>query len=155
MTADYHFYYPIEIRYGDIDAQRHLNNARYFTFMEQARIHYLMHLGLWQEADFDQIGIILAEQSCTYLKPITLQQRIEVGVRTERLGEKSILMRYSLRDASDHQELATGSTILVSYDYQRARSMKIPDSWRASIESFEAELESGAGGNENVKGAST
>lgn len=149
----YRFYHPIEIYYGDIDAQRHVNNARYFTFMEHARIRYLMKLGLWGGTDFDQIGIILAEQSCTYLAPITLQQSIEVGVRTERMGTKSIEMSYGLRDAVNHHELATGYSILVAYDYQRAQSITIPTAWRETIEAFESDSVLGNGGDDDSKGS--
>ena len=136
--AAFRFFHPIEIRYGDIDPQRHVNNARYFTFMEQARVNYLMNLGLWRGDDFDQIGIILAEQACTYLLPITMQQQIEVGVRTERMGTKSIDMYYCLRDMTSHEEHATGRSTLVAYDYRRAESIAIPDEWRESITAFEA-----------------
>ncbi len=134
----FHFYHPVEIRYGDIDAQRHVNNARYFTFMEQARANYLMELGLWDGGDFDHIGIILAEQSCTYLAPIKLKQQIEIGVRTERMGRKSIEMVYTLRDSQTRQELATGRATLVAYDYRRSQSIPIPDDWRDVIGDFEA-----------------
>jgi acyl-CoA thioester hydrolase len=134
----YRFYHPIEIRYGDIDAQRHVNNACYFTFMEQARANYLMNLGLWSGEDFDRIGIIMAEQSCTYLSPITFQQRIEVGVSTERMGTKSLELSYDLRDAKSHQTLATGRSTLVAYDYQKAQSIAIPEAWREIIEGFES-----------------
>lgn len=136
MTS-YRFYHPVEIRYGDIDAQRHVNNARYFTFMEQARANYLMHLGLWSGEDFDRIGIILAEQSCTYLAPIKLQQVVEVGVRTERMGKKSMEMSYDLRDAHSRQTLATGRSTLVAFDYQKEQSIAIPEAWREIIEGFE------------------
>jgi acyl-CoA thioester hydrolase len=137
-VTDYRFFHPIEIRYGDIDAQRHVNNAHYFTLMEQARIQYVMSLGLWSGADFDQIGMILAEQSCTYLAPITLDKKVEVGVRTERMGSKSIEMDYILREAQTYQEFATGNSILVAYDYQLAESIPIPRSWRDAIEGFES-----------------
>ena len=36
--ADFRFYHPIEVRYGDLDPQGHVNNARYLTYLEQARI---------------------------------------------------------------------------------------------------------------------
>lgn len=134
----FRFFHPIEIRYGDIDPQRHVNNARYFTYMEQARVNYLMEIGLWRGDDFDQIGIILAEQACTYLLPITMQQQIEIGVRTERMGTKSIEMNYCIRDMTSHQDHATGSSILVAYDYQQAASIPIPAVWRHSITAFES-----------------
>jgi hypothetical protein len=43
----YRFYHPIEVRYGDLDPQGHLNNAKYLTFMEQTRVKYFLKLGLW------------------------------------------------------------------------------------------------------------
>ncbi len=135
--GEYHFFHPIEIRYGDIDAQRHVNNARYFTYMEQARTKYIKALGLWVESDFDAIGIILAEQSCRYLNPIQLESDIKVGVRTMRLREKSIETQYSIQDALTENELAVGQAILVAYDYQLGKSIPIPDNWRVVISAFE------------------
>jgi acyl-CoA thioester hydrolase len=41
----FHYYHPIEVRYGDLDPQGHVNNARYLTYLEQARIGYIRHLG--------------------------------------------------------------------------------------------------------------
>ena len=135
--GEYHFFHPIEIRYGDIDALRHVNNARYFTYMEQARTKYIKALGLWVESDFDAIGIILAEQSCRYLNPIQLESDIKVGVCTMRLGEKSIETQYSIQDALTGNELAVGQAILVAYDYQLGKSIPIPDNWRVVITAFE------------------
>ena len=34
--SDFHFSHPIEIRYGDLDPQPHLNNAKYFTLIDHA-----------------------------------------------------------------------------------------------------------------------
>ena len=78
----YHFYHPIEVRYADIDAQRHVNNKCYFTYMEQARIEYIHVLGLWDGIDFDKIGWVVAEQSCRYIRPVRYDQHLRVGVRT-------------------------------------------------------------------------
>ncbi len=135
--GEYRYFHSIEIRYGDIDAQRHVNNARYFTYMEQARSKYIKALGLWEGSDFDAIGIILAEQSCRYLNPIQLDSDIKVGVRTVRLGEKSIETQYSIQDAQTGDELAVGQATLVAYDYQKGKSIPIPDDWRVVITEFE------------------
>jgi acyl-CoA thioester hydrolase len=110
--------------------------------MEQARIQYLMMLGLWSGDDFDTIGIIMAEQSCTYLAAITLQHKVEVGVRTDSMGSKSIDMSYSLRDVESQEELATGRSILVAYDYERGQSIPVPKQWREVIERFESGVSS-------------
>jgi hypothetical protein len=58
---EYNFYYPIEVRYGDLDPQGHVNNAKYLTYMEQARVAYIRRLGVWKGDSFLDIGIILAD----------------------------------------------------------------------------------------------
>jgi acyl-CoA thioester hydrolase len=135
--ADFRFFHPIEVRYADIDAQGHANNAVYFTYMEQARTMYIQHLGLWEGSDFNAIGIILAEAACTYKAPIHFGQTIRVGVKTVRLGNRSLELNYSLRDSESGQEMATGRTIQVAYDYPKGESIPIPERWRRTVEAFE------------------
>lgn len=137
-SADYRFYHPMEVRYGDIDAQGHVNNARTFTYMEQARVRYVQHLGLWDGRDFKSIGIILAEAACTYKAPILLTQRLRVGVRTSRIGTKSIEFSYSIEDADSGQVMATGRTVQVAYDYKLGVSVRVPEDWRRIVQAFEA-----------------
>lgn len=134
----FRFYHPTEVRYGDIDAQGHVNNARTFTFMEQARVKYLQHLGLWDGKDFRAIGIILAEAGCTYIAPILLEQRLRVGVRTTKIGNKSIEFAYTIEDEDTGQAMATGRSVQVAYDYKSGTSVPVPDHWRAVIHAFEA-----------------
>jgi acyl-CoA thioester hydrolase len=134
----FRFFQPIEVRYSDIDAQHHVNSARYFTYMEQARAAYLQALGLWKGDDFNAIGIIIADQSCSYKIPIRFSQQIEVGVRTVEFGEKSLQMEYLIRDQSDRRELASGRTILVAYDYLAGESISVPEEWKRRIGAFEA-----------------
>ncbi len=134
---DFNFYHPIEVRYGDLDPQAHLNNAKYLTYMEQARIHYVKHLGLWDGGSFMDIGIILAKFEITFQAPVLFGQQVRVGMRTTRLGTKSMEMEYILEDTKTGQALATGSSVQVAYDYRGGQSIPIPDSWRQAIKDFE------------------
>jgi acyl-CoA thioester hydrolase len=133
----FRFYHPIEVRYGDLDPQGHLNNAKYMTYMEQARIHYVKHLGLWDGGSFLSIGFILAEAQITFKASVTFGQAVQVGVRVTRLGNKSLDMVYRMEDAQTGKELASGSSVLVTYDYQSGKTMPIPARWRVIIAEFE------------------
>jgi acyl-CoA thioester hydrolase len=135
--SSFHYYHPIEVRYGDLDPQGHVNNAKYMTYMEQARISYVHELGLWKGGSFDELGIILADMHITYLEPVVYGQPVRVGVRISRLGNKSLTMEHSLEDAKTGQELAKASTVLVAYDYKRKASIPIPTEWREKISRFE------------------
>jgi acyl-CoA thioester hydrolase len=133
----FRFYYPIEVRYGDLDPQGHVNNACYFTYIEQARVGYIKRLGLWDGGSFLDIGIIIADAQMNFKAPILFGQAVRVGVRVTRLGNKSLTMKYRLEEAGSGQEFSSGSTVLVTYDYHQERSVPLPGSWRAAIAEFE------------------
>jgi acyl-CoA thioester hydrolase len=133
----FRFYHPIEVRYGDLDPQAHVNNASFLTYMEQARIAYIQALGLWDGRTFMDIGIILAEAQVVYRAPIYYGQKVRAGVRVSKLGTKSLTMEYVLEDANSGLCLATGKSILVTYDYHQGCSIPIPESWRQAIGLYE------------------
>ena len=136
MSA-FRFYHPIEVRYGDLDPQGHLNNATYLTYMEQARIAYVRHLGLWQGGSFLDIGVILAEVRVTFKAPINWGQPIRVGVHTQRLGNKSFDVLYAFEDTQTGKVHADGASVQVAYDYHTAQTIPIPENWRKIISQFE------------------
>jgi acyl-CoA thioester hydrolase len=136
--SDFRFYHPIQIRYGDLDPQDHVNNAKFLTYFEQARIHYLIQLGLFAKGQsFMEVGIILAEVRLTFLAPVHFGTEVRVGARTTRLGGKSLDMVYILQDVASGQELASGTAVLVAYDYRIRKTIPIPANWREIIATFE------------------
>ena len=137
LMTEFHFFHPIEVRYEDVDAQRHVNNVRFFTYMEQARGAYLQHLELWDGRDFDAIGIILVEASCIYKAQIAFGDRLRVGVRCARIGHKSLELVYSIQ-GSDGREMATGGTVLVAYDYRQSQSVPVSQEWRKALTEFDS-----------------
>jgi acyl-CoA thioester hydrolase len=157
--TEFRFFHPIEIRYGDLDPQGHVNNAKYLTYFEQARIAYIQHLGLWgagapgsgelaSEAveagdalhahhSFDDIGIILADVHVTFRAPVWFKQKVQVGARVSHLGNKSMTMEHVLEDLNDGRELAVASSVLVAYDYHNHITIPVPPLWRDVVTAFE------------------
>lgn len=134
---EFRFYQPIAVRYGDVDAHQHVNNARYFTYMEFARIEYIKHIGLWDGIEFEDIGMILLETTCTFKAPIRYGQKIRVGVKTVKLGNKSMEIFNSVQDAETGKTFARGRSILVAYDYAKEESISLPSHWRNAIQEFD------------------
>ena len=135
--TDFHFYHLIEVRYGDLDPQGHVNNAKFLTYMEQARIFYLKQLKLWEGGSFLNLGIILADVQITFKKAVQFGDPIRVGVRISHVGNKSMTSEYQLEDERDGSLFATGSSVLVAYDYHSKRSVPIPEEWRKAIAQYE------------------
>jgi len=140
--SDYHFYHPVEVRYGDLDPQGHVNNAKHLTYFEQARIAYWIKLGLFtKDQSFMEIGVILADVHLTYLEPIYYGQNIQVGVHVSKLGNKSMTWEQNIVDADTGRELARGEVVVVAYDYRKEQTMFVPQEWSEKIKQFEKVVE--------------
>lgn len=137
FVPEFRFFHPVEVRYGDLDPQGHVNNARYLTYMEQARIAYFLALGLWDGRSFLDIGFILADTQITFKSPVYFNQDVQVGVRVSHMKQKSLTMEYRIEDGHDHKILAIGSSVLVVFDYRNHKTLPIPDDWRNIVENYE------------------
>jgi len=133
----YRFYYPVQVRYGDLDPQWHVNNARFLTYIEQARMAYLCDLNLWDGKSFLDLGIIIADVHVSYLSPISLGQKIRIGVRVARMGNKSLSFESQIEDEGSGKILATGEVVAVAYDFRKHRTIPVSNDWREKIAAFE------------------
>ena len=131
------FYYPIQVRYGDLDAQWHVNNSKFNTYLEQARYNYLIELGLFDGKSFLEFGLIVADVHVAYRAPIALDEQIRVGVRVARIGTKSILFEYIIENSSRDEIKAQAETMMVAYDYHQLASVPVSTQWRETIGAFE------------------
>ena len=136
--SDYRFYHPIEVRYGDLDPQGHVNNAKHLTYFEQARLTYWINMGLFtKDQSFMELGVILADVHITYLAPIYHGQNIKVGARVAKLGNKSMTWEQNIVDADTGREFSKGEIVVVAYDYVAQKTIPIPQDWREKIIKFE------------------
>jgi acyl-CoA thioester hydrolase len=134
LTAEiFHCSTPITIRFRDLDAFGHVNNAVYFTFMEMTRVAYFTQLGLLKSGEFPSPFFIIAEATCQFKAPIDLETPLTIQVRVSRLGNSSFDMEYRFVDEVSQAVLATGRTVQVTFDYAAKRSVPLPEEWRAAI----------------------
>ena len=86
---EFKFFHSMEVRYGDLDPQGHLNNAKYLTYFEQARVHYFTHLGLFsKDQSFMDIGVIIADIHIQYRAPVFWGAHVKVGVRAAKIANR-------------------------------------------------------------------
>jgi len=135
--AEYNFFIPIQVRYADLDAQWHVNNSRFLTFMEQCRLDYLQQLGLFDGETFLDLRLIIADVHVSYKAPITLNQKIRVGTRTLKIGNKSIQFEYVIEDEETGEVCGTGEVVGVCYNFWTHETMTVPDEWRKKLSEFE------------------
>jgi acyl-CoA thioester hydrolase len=139
MTGDpeWRFCLPIALRFSDLDAFGHVNNAVYLTYIEAARTTYLRRVaGIQGVRD---MAMILARAEVDYRLPVLISDRLEAEVRAVAIGTKSFTLAYRLwvTRAGTRLLVAESRTVLVCYDYPNERSVPVPPDLIAGLEAFE------------------
>ena len=122
----------LQVRWGDMDALGHVNNAEYLRYFEQSRIVWLEALGYPTNGEGD--GPILAKATVTYLKPIVYPSEIEVRLFVTRVGNTSFTCGADIVNGRDATERFTeGEFVIVWVDYAAGKSVSLPDKLRAVL----------------------
>jgi acyl-CoA thioester hydrolase len=133
MLTDFRYKLDIRVVFRDIDYYRHVNNAVYITWMETARIEYCA------EAFGRPLGaptnVIMANQNFNYERQAQYGERLVMGCRTSRIGNKSMDLTYELWRGDER--IGHGVSALVAFDYAANRSIAVPDVWRERIAAYE------------------
>ena len=109
------------MRWSDMDAFGHVNNAMYFTYFEQVRVDWLDSIGVVH-------GLVLANISCTFLQPLKYPAELEVRLYAGPHGSSSLNTYYEVHDRPEAGRLcALGHGTIVWYDSAAGRSQPIPE----------------------------
>lgn len=125
----------LEVRFRDVDSMRHVNNAVYFTYFENARIRYwsaVPGIGSRREVDY-----ILARAECDFRSPATMDDVLACHIRVASFGRTSFVFEYLVRDEREGRTVATGRSVQVLYDYDALRPRALPDEFKEAIRRFE------------------
>jgi acyl-CoA thioester hydrolase len=127
---------PLQVRFRDTDAFGHVNNAVFFTYIELARIRYLLDV-LQPPEPFERMPLILARVELDFRSPIMFGEDVEVATQVDRIGRSSIAMSHRMTAGAEHRLVGEAQSVLVTYDYEIARPMPVPDDWRQRIGAYE------------------
>ena len=129
------FVCPVEVRFADVDAMHHVNNAVTVSYLEVARVK------LWRErfglrggaADFP---FVVARIEIDYRRPIELGDTVEVGIAVTHVGRTSFTFAYRVEASGGLA--AEAVSVQVAYDYARRAPMPVPGELRRLLASVAA-----------------
>lgn len=131
--SEFAFELEIPIRFRDIDAMDHVNNAVYVTYLEQARVEYIEQI---VGRELMETGAVIPSLEIDYRQPIDYaHESVTVAVRATDMSTSTVQMEYELRTPDGLA--ATAQTPLVTYDPAAGESVPLPDHWREAIREFE------------------
>jgi len=120
---------PIEVRFRDLDAMGHVNNAVFVTYLEMGRVAFFRDV--FQVTDASGFDFILARVEIDFRKPILLRDPCCIGMRVSHVGRSSFTFEYRLEAAGELA--ATAKSVQVSFDYATKSSKSLSDAFRARL----------------------
>lgn len=122
----------LSVRWGDLDAYGHVNNAAYLTYLEESRLRWFETLpGDWyQEAS----APVLASSLLEFRQSINWPEELIVELRAPRLGNSSLTLTHRILSARDASTLyLDATTVMVWIDRASGRSVPLPDAVRQAV----------------------
>jgi len=126
---------PVQVRFRDLDAMGHVNNAVYSTYLEMSRVAYYRELmGMASPTEFN---FILARLEINFRSPVFLHENVWVGIRVTQVGTKSFRFAYEIRDGENARLIADATSVQVMYDYAQETPIPVPPEFLDRLEALE------------------
>ncbi len=122
----------IPVRWGDMDAYRHVNNTIYFRYFEQARVEWLEQSGSTVSLE-NPVAPVIINASCTFLIPVNYPATVVVRMYLGEPGRSSVMTWYELGVEGDDRLFAEGAAKVVWMDPVTGKSVPLPDDVRAGV----------------------
>jgi acyl-CoA thioester hydrolase len=122
----------IALRWVDMDAYGHVNNARFFDFMTEARAQLLGELK--KAKTVKSLQFVVVTTDCTFLLPYLYPDTVIIKQYLKAVGNSSFTLDYEFLSSNTSTLCATGHVKMVCYDPVREKAVPLPDSVKSHFE---------------------
>lgn len=133
--SEFKFSIPVEVRFRDLDAFGHVNNAVYITYFEIARSRYWIQMFGIQS--FEEFGFLVVRTECNYRSPLHFGEAVRVAARVSELRNSSFVFEYEVTEEKKGRLIADGKSVQVFIDPKRKQKILIPPAVRLRVSEFE------------------
>ena len=131
----------VPVRFMDMDALQHVNNARYLNFLEESRIAYSQEL-LDVFNSIQELNVLVARVEIDFLRPVLFGEKLQVYTRISKLGTKSFTFESVVTTTNEKGEFPAAKALqtLVAFDPETHKTTVISPKLRARIIEIEPEV---------------
>ena len=116
---------PMPVRWRDLDAFNHVNNSKYLSYLEEARLHWM--IGVPGQGMDDHVAPVVAAAQLNYRRPIGWPAQVVIELFVERLGNTSLTVGHRIVDAEDAGVLyCDGNVVMVWIDRDSGAAAALP-----------------------------
>ena len=133
--SDYRYFVPITTRWKDNDIYGHVNNVTYYAYFDTIANQYLIEQGGLNIHSDPTVGFVV-NSGCNYYAPIAFPDRLEGGLRVNRLGNSSVEYGIAIFKDGEEQAVADGHFVHVFVDKASNKSVPIPSNIKQALEAL-------------------
>jgi acyl-CoA thioester hydrolase len=119
-----------------MDAVGHVNNAKYITYLECARVNFFEQMGLERVVLGNGCGFSLASVTCHFRRQVHYPAQLDIGTVVTRIGNSSFHLHHGIFFADSEEIAADGSSVVVWFSYTEGKSCPLPDRLRDVLEQY-------------------
>ena len=116
----------VTVRWNDLDSLGHVNNSVYFTYIEQARLHWF-HETLNYTLDTTQQGPVVASAQCDFKRAIHYPDTVLIDTHVTTVRTRSFTLHHTLRSNHTQKIHAEADIVLVWVDYPQNKAIHLPN----------------------------
>ena len=124
----------IPLRFGDIDAMGHVNNAVTLTLFELGRVKFFAEV--LEVKGVEDIAFILAEANVRYRIPILLKDKVRLRMHITDISRSSFRFQCELFDPRDGRVFTEAETVQVMYDYKTGKTRAVDADFMAKAKEY-------------------
>lgn len=117
--------YPIDVRWGEMDALGHVNSVAYLVYFESARVEMMRPTR--DRMRKQGLAPVMAQSNICYLRSAVYPARLKVVTTVSRIGNTSMSYRQQLRDRESDIVYCEGEIVTVWIDRKDNKPRPIPD----------------------------
>ena len=138
QRRDFRCFHRLRVRWAEVDMQKIVFNAHYLMYVDTAMMDYWRALALPYEDSMVALGgdMYVKKASLEYHASAHLDDRVDVGMRCERVGNSSVLFQAGL--FRGEKLLVSAELVYVFADPATQTSKPVPPALRALFTGFEA-----------------
>ena len=118
---DFTFHHTIKTRWRDLDAFRHVNNATFLSYIEDARILFFKRWGI----NLKEKSLIVASVKIDYINQLKHPSNIIIGQKISRLGTKSYDIQSAVFEKESKLLICCSTITSVCYDFINKKTVPI------------------------------
>ena len=111
--ADFKFQHDIKTRWKDSDAFRHINNAVYLSYIEDARLELMRRWKITQDGK----SVIVASAKIDYYKQVLHPTQLIIGQTVSRIGNKSFDITSIVFNKNTEEPVCKSIITIVCFDF--------------------------------------